>query len=158
MKAFSVLGSLVAAFGSTVALAQLNIPYIVQLPDEDFIWPWGEPLRGNEDLLRPDFDIPGHEQGFWCTLTGSWRPGSHMSDFENMREFEQSLNSTLYFVQDATNAMNFYYRNLDLDWARLDCKIPEGGEASEEKTQERLDKAVERAERARERRRAQAED
>ena len=157
MKAFGLLGSLLVALGSTVAAAQLGLPVFVQLPDSDFIWPWGQPNRA-EDRLRPDFDLQGHEQNFFCTLTGSWRPGSHMSDFENMREFEQSLNSTLYFIQDATIAMNTYYRNIDLDWAILDCKIPEPTEASEDKIQERLDKAVEKAERARERRREREED
>jgi hypothetical protein len=156
MKAYSLLGSLLAALGSTVAVAQLNLPTYVQLPRDDFVWPWGEPLRP-DGRLNPDFDIQGQEQGFRCLLTGGWRPGSHMKDWENDRDFRQALLETLYFIQDATIAMNDYYRSLDLDWAVLDCKIPES-EPSEEKTQEKLDKAVERAERARDRRRERDED
>lgn len=156
MKASSLLGSLLAALVSARAAAQPNIPYIVQLPSQDFVWTWGT-QKGTDALARPEFELHGHEQNFACTLTGSFRPGSHMSDFSNLRDFEQTLNNTLYFIQDATTALNEYYRSVDLDWAKLDCIIPQG-EISEEKEQQRLEKAVERAERARERRRERAEN
>lgn len=157
MKAFSLLAALLVALVSTAATAQLPNPfYRVQLPDEDFVWPWGMPLR-NEDRQRPDFSVQGGEQGFYCKAEGAFRPASRMSDFENLRAFEMELTSSLYFVQNVTSIFNFYYRERELDWAILDCDKAESNETDEE-VQERLDKAIERAERARERRRAQEED
>ena len=157
MKAFGLLASLLVGLTSTAAMAQLPNPfYRVQLPDEDFVWPWGNPRR-NDDRQRPDFSVQGGEEGFFCTAEGAFRPASRMSDFENVRAFEEDLRSSLYFVQNVTNIFNFYYRERVLDWAVLDCTKRES-EPSEEKVQERLDRALERAERARERRRAQQDD
>lgn len=154
MKAFSLLASLLVALASMAASAQLPNPfYRVQLPDEDFVWPWGAP-RSPENRQRPDFSVQGGEQGFYCTAEGAFRPASRMSDFENLRAFEMELTGSLYFVQNVTNLFNFYYRERELDWAVLDCAKPENEETDEE-VQERLDRAIERAERARERRRAE---
>lgn len=154
MKAYRRLGTVLAAgtLTATGALAQLNLPRIVQLPTQDFVWPWGSAATGDR-LTRPDFDIKGIEERFQCTLTGAFKPGSHMRDFYPLRNFEQSLSSTLYFIQDATNAMNDLYLSNELQWATLDCAIPDVPE-DEEKRQERVDKALERARRERERRRA----
>jgi hypothetical protein len=80
-----------------------------------------------------------------------------MRDFYQMREFEQSLLSTLYFIQDATATMNYYTQSNDLGWATLDCAVPDS-EVSEDKAQQRLDRAVERAERVRDRRRSRQDD
>lgn len=155
MKALSRPGLLLVALVSTGAAAQPNLPYIVRLPADDFVWPWGEPRR-NDDRERPEFTIEGHEAQFACTLTGSFRPASRMSDFAELREFEHTLEGSINFIQDAVPVLNELYRVRELDWAILDCIIPEA-EESEEKTQERLDKALERAERARERRREAAD-
>ena len=79
-----------------------------------------------------------------------------MRDFYNLRAFEQQLSTTLYFIQDSTYELNGYYSQNQLDWATLDCKIPDNV-VSQDKQQERLDRAVERALRDRERRRERAE-
>lgn len=144
------------ALVSCGALAQLQLPNIVQLPTEDFVWVWGENVPVDK-RSRPEFTIQGGEQGFLCMLTGSFRPNSRMRDFYNKRDFEQTLGTTLYFIQDATAALNQLYLSRDLDWAIMDCAVPQG-EQSEEKSQERLDKAIERAERQRDRRRAREDD
>ena len=141
---------------TTEAMAQLNVPTIIQLPTDPFVWNWGRSTRGDQ-RDRPEFTIEGNERQFYCTMTGSFKLGSRMRDFYETREFEQSLNGTLYFIQDATAALNYYYSTNDLQWATLDCQIPEG-EASPEKEQERVDRALERAERARERRRSDEDD
>jgi len=141
---------------TTGALAQLNIPTIIQLPTDPFVWNWGRSTRGDQRDW-PEFSIEGTERQFFCTMTGSFRLGSRMRDFYETREFEQSLNSTLYFIQDATAALNYYYSTNDLQWATLDCQIPEG-EENADKEQERVDRALERAERARERRRSDEDD
>ena len=75
-----------------------------------------------------------------------------MSDFYNLRGFEQELIGTPYFIQDATRRMNEFDRSFELDWAVLECTVPDFTE-DEQKTQERVDKALERALRDRERRR-----
>lgn len=159
MRAFSGLSLLLFALFASGVSAQLSIPNIVQLPTEDFIWNWGRVTAAGFDTPeRPEFTIQGSEAGFRCTLTGSFRLGSRMRDFYEMREFEQTLLGTLYFIQDATETLNYYTQTNDLGWATLDCAIPEESEVSEDRQQLRLDRAVERAERARERRRSREDD
>jgi len=158
MRAFRQLCLPLIALVSTGASAQISIPNIVQLPTEDFVWNWGRGrASGFDDQDRPEFSIQGNEREFRCLLTGSFRLGSRMRDFYELREFEQQLLSTLTFIQDATIAMNNFTRTNDLGWATLDCAVPES-EVSEDKEQLRLDRAVERAERARERRRRRNDD
>ena len=157
MRGFGRLSLLLGAIVTGSVLAQVTLPRIVQLPTSDFIWNWGrEPSIDRQE--RPDFDIFGTEQEFRCTLTGSFQPGSRMRDFENLREFEHMLNTTLYFIQDSVDVLNAYYNANEIRWATLDCAIPEVTEADAEKTQERLDRALERAERERERRRRREQD
>jgi hypothetical protein len=158
MRAFSRLSGLLIALVATGVSAQITIPNIVQLPTEDFVWTWGRvTASGFDDPDRPEFTIQGNERDFRCLLTGSFRLGSRMRDFYEMREFEQSLLSTLYFIQDATATMNYYTQSNDLGWATLDCAVPDS-EVSEDKAQQRLDRAVERAERVRDRRRSRQDD
>jgi hypothetical protein len=147
---------LLGAIVSGTALAQLTVPRIVQLPRGDFVWNWGR-SPGMDARIRPEFNVEGTEQQFYCTVTGAFRPGSRMREFTNLREFETSLRSSLYFIQDTTDVLNGYYRANELQWATLDCKVPERNE-DEEKAQERVDRALERAQRQRERRREREAD
>jgi hypothetical protein len=78
-----------------------------------------------------------------------------MRDYYALREFEQSLTGSIYFIQDVTARFNDLYVSNDLQWALLECIIPETVEPEDE-IQERVDRAVERAERERERRRERA--
>lgn len=156
MKVFSRLGLLFVVLAASGASAQNQIPYIVQLPTQDFVWQWGGRSSAFEERRRPGFEITGVEQNFNCTLTGDFKLGSRMNDFYRQRDFEQALKTTIYFIQDATYALNGYYRSNDLDWAKLDCFIHET-ELSDEKEQERLDRALERAQRDQERRRRREE-
>jgi hypothetical protein len=152
-----LLGAVTAAtLAAGVCAAQLAIPRVVQLPTQDFVWTWGRP-PSPDNPERPDFDLKGVESGFHCALTGSFKPGSHMSDFDAERNFEMTLSSTIYFIEDTTYTLNDLSLSNDLDWAVLNCVIPDPQE-SEEKQQERVDKALERAERARDRRRERDDD
>ena len=154
MRAFSRLSALLITAVATGVCAQVSLPQFVRLPTEDFVWNWGRITSAafEERRGRPDFSINGLESNFRCALTGAFRPSSRMRDIVNMREFEQTLTGTLYFIQDATETLNYYYRSNDLYWATLDCVIPET-EITDDKAQERLDRALERAEKERERRR-----
>lgn len=136
--------------------AQPNVPRIVQLPSDDFVWSWGTAARV-EDRARPDFEIVGIEASFRCELTGGFRPASRMRDYYNLREFEQELSSSFEFIQDATRALNSLYQRNELDWAIMDCIKPEG-EETQDAADDRAARALERAERARERRREREED
>lgn len=161
MKASGRLGVLLAgcAIASAGAWAQIsipNLPPIVQLPTEDFVWTWGEP-RSADDPEDPDFSVDGVEGPFRCTLNGTFRPGSRMRDYFNLREFEDSLTFTITFIQDATARLNSLFLANELQWAVMNCAIVETPE-SEAQQQQRLDRALERAERERERRRARAEE
>lgn len=147
---------LAALIASCLALprgvtAQLNLPQIVQLPTQDFVYSWGE-TRPIDDLDRPEFNLRGVEASFRCTATGNFKPGSHMRDYYNLRDFEQSLTGSIYFIQDVTYRLNQLYLSNDLQWAILNCIIPVTVEP-EDAVQEKLDKAVEKAQRDRERRR-----
>lgn len=136
--------------------AQSGLPQIIQLPTDDFVYTWGDSASVDK-RTRPDFTVRGVEQNFQCTLTGAFKPGSRLRDFYNLREFEQSLSGTIYFIQQATARLNDLYLQNQIDWAVMDCIIPETIEEEVER-QERLDKAIERAERQRERRRAREAD
>ena len=149
---------IVAAIVTTAASAQLNLPQIIQLPDDDFVWPWGQ-ADSVDERSRPDFNINGVERSFRCTLTGAFRAGSHYRDFYNLRDFEQALSSTIYFIQQAAALLNELDLKNEIDWAIMDCIIPESTRSEEQQEmEERLDRALERAERQRERRRARESD
>lgn len=136
---------------AAAAFGQLNIPPIVVLPTEDFVWTWGD-LRPIDDLEEPEFEITGIERSFRCTAKGNFKPGSHLRDVYEARQFEQTLMGSITFIQTTTATLNSLYLSNDLQWAVLECIIPESVE-TEEDVQERVDRAVERAERERERRR-----
>ena len=137
------------------APAQLNLPEIVQLPNDDFVSSWGE-TRAIDNRDRPDFSLRGVEASFRCTASGTFKPGSRMRDYYNLRDFEQTLSGSIRFIQDVTAALNNLSLANELQWAVMNCVIPEAIEGEDE-TQERLDKALERAERERERRREREE-
>jgi hypothetical protein len=143
------LGACAVMAGS--AWGQLSIPQIVQLPTDDFVWPWGQ-MRPIDDIEEPEFSFTGVELSFRCIAKGSYKPGSHMRDESNARAFEQALTGSIHFIQDTTAALNELYLSNELQWAILECRIPESIE-TEDEAQERLDRALERAERERERRR-----
>jgi hypothetical protein len=150
---------LVAIAGAALATAasgQLNIPPIVILPTEDFVWTWGD-MRPIDDLEEPEFEITGIERAFRCTAKGNFKPGSHLRDVYEARQFEQSLMGSITFIQTTTATLNNLYLSNDLQWAVLECIIPESVE-SEEEAQERVDRAMERAERERQRRREREEE
>jgi hypothetical protein len=139
------------ALVSFVASAQSGLPRIVTLPTDDFVYEWGSNSTA-EERRRNDFEFTGFQRGFRCDLKGRFRPASRMRDYYNLREFEQTLTASLYFIEDATQWLNQLFLSNDLDWALMDCYIPETVE-SEVETEEKLQKALERAERQRDRRR-----
>ena len=115
---------------------------LVQLPRDDFTWRWGNWERETRSRVE-DFSVNGGEAGFRCELTGRLGPGSRMSTRE-IRQMEMDLSVSLYFIQAAASAMNILDRQLDLDWAELACLKPEGTD-DPEATQERVDRAREKA-------------
>jgi hypothetical protein len=157
MRRFRHRGAVLVAcaIAATSAGAQLNLPRIVQLPEDDFVYTWGDNVSV-DDRTRPHFTIKGIERSFRCTLTGAFRPGSRMRDYYNQRSFEQELVQSIEFIQLGVARLNELYLSNNLDWAVMDCAKPRT-EESEDEVQERLDRAVERAERERERRRAREE-
>ena len=148
---------MLTAVGWTDAFAQFGttFPGMVQLPREDFTWIWND--LEERDLRRtPDIDVRGYESGFSCQLTGVLRPSSRMSR-SDIRGLEQELTTSLAFVQASAQAMNILDQRFELDWARLACEKSEA-EVSAEEAEERLDRALEKAIRDRERRRARDRD
>lgn len=130
-------------------------PGIYTLPRNDFTWFWGEPTE--RDLgRRPDIKVSGVESYFRCELTARYRVSVDMTPNEE-REVERQLSTSIAFIADSTNLMNQLDYNIQLDWGRLACIRQTDEEVSEEKQQERVDRALEKAIRARERRRARDE-
>lgn len=139
------------------ALGQFGtaFPGFVQLPADDFTWLWGG-VDENDFRGAPDFNTRGGEAGFMCDLTGRLRVSSRMTS-QDIRNLEQSLQTSLAFIQVSAETMTVLDRRFELDWAKLDCKKQEGN-LDEEEQQERLDRALEKAIRDRERRRARDRD
>jgi hypothetical protein len=152
---FLPISLLLAGFCATGAVAQL--PRIVVLPDNDFVWEWGRTTR-LDDRDRPDFTVVGREERFSCTLNGSFRPNSRYNDQFVIRDMEANLISTPYFIQASTELMNNLDRARDIQWASLDCKIPEATTEQEAELRERENEALERARRAQEKRRREREE
>ncbi len=76
------------------------------------------------------------------------------SDIRNM---EQALTTSLAFIQESANTMNILDQRFELDWAQLACEKPVG-DPDAEAEQARVDRALEKAIRDRERRRARDAD
>jgi len=136
------IAACVAALWHGEAAAQF---YPVTLPNGDFRWVWGEPVVDERQKRSlSDISSSGHEGGFACELNGALRPGSRIDQIE-LRRLEMELSISLYFIQAATRLMNELDYQRDLDWAVLDCKLPEAREPDPEAQQERLDRLRERA-------------
>jgi hypothetical protein len=138
----AVAGALILACQATPARAQFGA-FPVNLPKDDFTWNWGD-LERSKDKRFADFDANGGEEGFRCTLEGKLSAGSRMSPSE-IRQLENDLGASLYFIEAATNAMNTLDYQRQLDWAILDCDKPEPTEADAAKTQASLEKAKAKA-------------
>jgi hypothetical protein len=123
----------------------------VTLPRQDFTWIWGT-IREGEMRRSSDLNATGSEQSFNCTLTARMSPGSHLTRTD-IRNIEGGLKTSLSFIQTAAQTMYQMEQGRELNWARLECIKFEESELDAEEAQERIDKAVEKAMRERERRR-----
>jgi hypothetical protein len=115
----------------------------VNLPKDDFTWNWGN-LERSKDRRFTDFMSSGSEEGFRCTLEGKLSAGSRMAP-SDIRQLENDLSTSLYFIEAAVDAMNTLDYERQLDWATLDCDKPEPTEADAAKTQASLEKAKAKA-------------
>jgi hypothetical protein len=140
----------VAPLFGAAAHAQFGI---VTLPQNDFTWRWGDV---EESVARrfEDFSVNGGESFFRCELTGKLSPGSRMTVNE-VRQMENDLQVSMFFIQSAANTMNALDFRRDLDWAELACVKPERNddpEASAERVERAREKAVQEMLERRERR------
>lgn len=111
--------------------AQFNTGFQGQmnLPQNDFTWTWGDQRSAGRGF--GDISIFGTDAGFRCDLTGKLRSGSGLSRME-LRELENDLRASTFFVQAAANAMNDLDVRRELDWAKLECKKPQAAEEDQE--------------------------
>lgn len=134
------------------AHAQFGFPGLLNLPDNDFTWVWGD--RYDAEARRaPDLSADALDLGFRCGLKARLSPASRLSTAE-IRQLENALRTSLYFIETAANTMYQLELQRNLDWAVLDCVKQEASERSEEDQQEREAELLERAEKRREHRRA----
>jgi hypothetical protein len=112
-----------------------------RLPKDDFTWNWGniERSRGLADI-----SADGGEEGFQCKLEGKLSPATRMSQ-SDIRQLEQNLRASLFFIEASANAMNTLDFQRELDWATLDCDKMKPTEADAAKTQASLEKAKDKA-------------
>jgi len=127
------------------------LPGFYQLPNSDFTWIWG---ADNELELRgpSDFRSRGQESGFSCELTANLSPSNRLTQNE-IRQIESQLGTSLAFIQESAYLMNDWEFGRQIIWGKLACVKPEGEDDPEDE-QRRIDRALERAIRDRERRRA----
>jgi len=129
-----------------------GFPGQYNLPQNDFTWTWGDQESVGRGI--DDFSILGNEAGFRCLLQGKLRIGTRMSRTD-MRALENELRSNMYFVRSAANAMYQLDARREIDWATLACEKPQSTrDEDQEKRDEREARALEKAARDRDRRRA----
>ncbi len=104
-----------------------GFPGQMNLPQGDFTWTWGRKLSG--EVKFEDFSVFGHELAFRCDLTGKLRIGTRMSRMD-IRNLESELRDQISFIQSATYMMNNLDARRELEWATLECKLPEPSEES----------------------------
>lgn len=111
------------------ANAQFNsgLPGQMNLPRDDFTWTWGRKPSGETKF--EDFSVFGSEGRFRCDLTGKLSIGTRMSRMD-IRDLESELRGQLNFIQSATYMMNNLDAQRQLEWATLECKLPEETEES----------------------------
>lgn len=138
----TVTSALFVAVGVMAMQGTAEAQFGVNLPPDDFTWIWGDrevPRGGSRD-----FSLAGSEGSFRCELTGSLRLGSRLSQGD-VRQIENEIRGSLFFIQSAANTMNVLDQRRELDWAMLDCAKPEEEDVNSERAQERLEKAREKA-------------
>lgn len=99
-----------------------GFPGQMNLPQGDFTWTWGQKPSG--EVKFEDFSVFGNERTFRCDLTGKLRVGTRMSRMD-IRNLESELRGQMSFIQSATYMMNNLEARRELEWATLECKIPE---------------------------------
>ena len=114
----------------------------MNLPRNDFTWTWGDSIENIETRLS-DLSANGSEGGFNCDLTAKLRPGSRYTP-SDVRQVENDLRVSLYFIQETANMMNLLDQRREIDWAVLDCKRPQQADPDSEKVQERLERQRQR--------------
>jgi hypothetical protein len=149
-----IVAPLLAALAAQVlpwagAGAQLGL---YTLPKNDFIWNWGHGVGEAQRRGVPDLEITGSEGFFRCELTARMRPSSTLTTTE-VREIETELRTRMDFIYAVSEYMNYFERNIALDWATLDCKR-QGDEPADPATRaDRESDAREKMQRELERRR-----
>lgn len=147
-----MLTALVALAAAASAPVAAQFGGFYQLPQDDFIWRWGNTRDGQQRGFA-DIDVRGGEAGFRCELTARTRASSALSTPE-IRELENQLRTRLDFVYATSETMNYLERYGSLDWAILDCKKASADPPDEEVRAEREARAREKMQREIERRRA----
>ena len=127
----------------------------VNLPSNDFTWVWGDQEDAERGRGR-DINVRSVDRGFDCTLTAALRPSNQMTSMD-IRQLESNLRTSMDFIYYSANTMYSLERGFDLDWGKLDCARMQPGEADEDKQQERVNRALERARREQAERRERRE-
>ncbi len=135
--------------------AEAQFGGFVNLPRNDFTWVWGDQDDAERGRGR-DINVRSIDRGFDCTLTAALSPSNRMTTMD-IRQLENNLRTAMDFIYYSANTMYSLERSFDLDWGKLDCARMQPTEADENKQQERVDRALERARREQAERRERRE-
>ena len=135
--------------------AEAQFGGFVNLPRNDFTWVWGDQDDAERGRGR-DINVRSIDRGFDCTLTAALSPSNRMTTMD-IRQLENNLRTAMDFIYYSANTMYSLERSFDLDWGKLDCARMQPTEADEDKQQERVNRALERARREQAERRERRE-
>ena len=155
LKFPAVLATAFIAAMVVPATASAQFGGFVNLPRNDFTWVWGDQNDAERGRGR-DINVRGIDRGFDCMLTAALRPGNRMTPMD-IRQLETNLRTSMDFIYYTANTMYSMERSFDLDWGKLDCARMQPSEADEDKQQERVNRALERARREQAERRERRE-
>lgn len=155
LKFLVVLATAFIAATVVPATASAQFGGLVNLPRNDFTWVWGDQDDAERERGR-DINVRGIDRGFDCTLTAALRPSNRMTSMD-IRQLENNLRTSMDFIYHTANTMYSMERSFDLDWGKLDCARMQPSEADEDKQQERVNRALERARREQAERRERRE-
>lgn len=140
LRTFCALAAAAAAMWACASPAQAQ--FGATLPRNDFTWMWGDTNEAARRRLS-DFSVTGGEGGFSCDLQGKLRINSRWTR-SDIRQLENDLRVSAFFIQSAASAMNTLDLRRELDWATLDCRKRGATETDPETEQENLDRAREK--------------
>ncbi len=116
-----LLPALMLAWADRVrAQEPVAFPGLVTVPDEDFMWVWGNMEAARQALAAPHMTMSGEDGMFDCVMSVRLVVSHRLTDTERS-QLERDVDRNASFIRGAVDAINFLHQRRDVDWARLRC-------------------------------------